>query len=90
MEQFLSLLSQFLECSDIILIFILQFVPFIGLCDLSSPKYIDLLFYPKIHFLELNWTFKALNYAVLHLSSTKPSEISFEVGFATGYALVMK
>jgi len=38
----------------------------------------------------LNWTFQALNYAVLHLSSTKPLEISFEVGFATGYALVMK
>jgi len=28
-----------------------------------------------------------LNYAVLHLSSAKPSEIYFEV---TGYALVMK
>jgi len=26
----------------------------------------------------------------LHLSSAKLSEISFEVGFATGYALVMK
>jgi len=26
----------------------------------------------------------------LHLSSTKPSERSFEVGFAIGYALIMK
>ena len=40
--------------------------------------------------LKLNLTFKALNYAVLHLSLTKLSERSFEVGFATGYGLVMK
>ena len=86
MEQFLSLPSQCLECPDIILTFLLQFVSFIGLCDPTSPN----SFLIQDPFPQVKLDFQSTQLCSLaSLLKQNLQEISFEVGPALPQAVAL-